>query len=273
MVEANAGLRDKAWGALNGVALATRKTLRWRLPGLTDRPAPLDGLLDFAPDPSALFARLADWERQYGFAASRLATDLDSVRAALCVLDLLETALLAAGVSLPDSLSALDVGAKNWHYVRALWALLRGFGGRPREVRLTGIEVDPFAVYDDWHSRYDWATLYAKPLAGARFIVGDFLAHQQRYDLVVVLFPFLNREEHLEMGLPLQLYQPLRLLAHACKATRPGGHLVVSCFDYEQPALDASWRELGQVPILAQPHAPVFAPADHGTYVTVLAGC
>ena len=247
-----------------------RQALRWRLPGLNDRPAPLEGLFDFSADPASLWARVAAWEAAYGFEARHLAPEVETVREALNVLDLVESAFDAAGIRLSDDLEALDVGARNWFYVRALWALLHGHGGRSRTLTLTGLEVDPFVVYSDGHSRYDWARLYTAPLPRAHFVAGDFFAHAATYDLVIVLFPFLNREEHLEMGLPLSLYRPVDFLAHAIRAVRPGGTLVVTCFDYEREALEIAWKALGQSPIAAFRHTPAFISTSTDNYVTVL---
>lgn len=253
------------------MAFGLRQLLRWRLVGLVDRPAPIDGLFSLASDPRPLEKTLARWQAAYGFEASRLAPERETVREALNVLDLLETALERGDVRLGEAIDVLDVGARNWFYVRAMWALLRGYGGRPREVELTGLEVDPFVVYADGHSRYDWARLYARPLGKARFVAADFFEHDGRHDLVVVLFPFLNREEHLEMGLPLSLYRPRDFLAHCVGAVRPGGSLVVCCFDYEREALERAWEELGQQPVAAFSHTPVFAQTETRNFVTVLA--
>ncbi len=244
--------------------------LRWRLPGLTDRPAPIAELFDFAPAPARLSDRLAGLEAAYHFRAENLAPELETVREALGVLDLVETALAAARIELPDPLDALDVGARNWFYVRALDALLRFYGGSERNVELTGLEVDPFVVYRDGHSRFDWAQLYAASLPQARYLARDFFSHAGVHDLVLILFPFLNRAEHLDMGLPLSLYRPRDLLAHALAAVRPGGTLVVTCFDYERAALEAIWRALQCEPVIAMPHIPVFVPAQADHFVTVL---
>lgn len=244
--------------------------LRWRLPGLVDRPAPIADLFAFAPSPARLADRLAALEAAYHFQAANLAPEIETVQEALGVLDLVETALDAARIGLPDPIDVLDVGSRNWFYVRALDALLRFYGGSRRSVELTGLEVDPFVVYRDGHSRFDWAQLYAATVPQARFVARDFFAHEGTHDLVLMLFPFLNRTEHLDMGLPLSLYRPRDLLAHALDSVRPGGTLIVTCFDYERASLEAIWRSLDCEPVVAMPHVPVFVPAQADNFVTVL---
>jgi len=240
------------------------------VPILADRPAPAGPLFPYLADPARAEAQVADWEAAYGFEARRLAPETETVRDALYLLGMVAAALDDAGVELPDPLDVLDIGAKNWHYVRALWALLAGYGGARRELALKGIEIDPFVVYRDGHSRYDWAKLYARSCPGTHYLVGDALAHEGQYDLVLVLFPIMLPDEHLDWGLPLDRYRPHDLLAHAWKLTRSGGTLLVTCYDYERQALEATWRYLGLAPVLARPHASELADYDMGRFVTVL---
>jgi hypothetical protein len=213
--------------------------------------------------------RIRDWEARYGFEAPRLAESGETVRDALFILEMVESALTEAGVTLPEAVSALDIGAKNWHYVRALWALLSSYGSVRRDLTLTGIEIDPYVVYRDGHSRADWAKLYAKPCPGATYLAGDALDHRGAYDLVLLLFPIMLTDEHLDWGLPLDRYRPRDLLAHAWSLTGPGGTLVVSTYDYEKEALQATWESLGLVPAIWRAQPTQVAEYDIDRHVAV----
>ncbi|MBM3275379.1 MAG: hypothetical protein FJZ00_09510 [Candidatus Sericytochromatia bacterium] len=250
----------RIWSFANRIGWGLRQAVRWQVPILADRPA---------ADLGAVSERIRDWEARYGFEAARLAESGETVRETLFILEMVESALAEAGVTLPDPLSALDVGAKNWHYVRALWALLTCYGGTRRTLALTGIEIDPFVVYRDGHSRADWARLYARPCPGAEFLEGDALDHRGSYDLVLLLFPIMLAGEHLDWGLPLDRYRPRDLLAHAWGLTAPGGTLFVATYDYEKDALQATWESLGFAPAIWRVHATQIADHDVDRHVAV----
>ncbi len=281
------------WSLANTVTFGMRNLVRWRVPIVVDRLAPDEPLFPYLVDPADALATVRAWEIRYGIDARGLAPHTETVRHALYILGMLEAALDDSGVRLPHRLEVLDIGAKNWHYVRALWALLErhcapsdrvpgligeegrpefGFAGRPdvgRQVKLTGIEIDPFVVYRDGHSRHDWARHYARHLPSATYLAGDALEHQGAYDLVLLLFPLMLEAEHLDWGLPIGKYRPTALLKRARELTRPGGTLIVTCYDYEQQDLLATCRALGLEPDVARPHRSDVADYDIGRFVTV----
>lgn len=265
----------RLWSSANTLGFGIRNLVRWRVPILVDRVAPPEPLFPHLADPARALRQVRDWEERYGIDPRRLAPEIETVRDALYMLGMLEGALDDAGVRLPaETIDALDIGAKNWHYVRAVWELLErhgldGPGGDRRQVRLTGIEIDPFVVYRDGHSRHDWARLYAKPLPGATYLAGDALEHRGSYDLVLLLFPILRESEHLDWGLPLDRYRPADLIRHAYDLTRPGGALILSCYDYERPDLLAILERLGMQPRVARPHESELANYEIGRFVTV----
>lgn len=233
-------------------------------------PAPDGPLFPHLADPGPALLRLAALQTRYDFEAHRLAPEIETVRDAIYVLEMVEAGLDAAGVKLPDPASVLDIGAKNWHYVRALHALLVGQGGIRRSLALTGIEIDPFVVYRDGHSRFDWARLYSKPLARSTFVAGDAFDHLGAYDLVLVLFPIMGVDEHLDWGLPLSRFRPRDLLAHSMTLVKPGGTLLVTCYEYEIDAVREAWSDLGVVPDAAFPFDSDFADYDTGRFVSVI---
>lgn len=228
-----AGLWRRAWGAANGLFFGLRQRLGWSRGGFREPPESKDGLYDDLPPDraAAAGAREAALAARYGLEELRADTTRRNYRENLYLLDLLDAAWEAAGPPLPAPPRVLDVGVKNWYYVRALHRFLaragRAAGEPDRPVDLTGLELDPYRVYADLYSRYDYARWHMRGLAGCRYLAGDFLDHGERYDLVLLLFPFVLERPLLEWGLPLAHFQPRRFLAHALARLVPGGALLV----------------------------------------------
>lgn len=124
-------------------------------------------------------------------------------------------------------LRALDIGSRNWSYCTAQERFLRSLGSRP--VELTGVEVDGYHMAKDGRPRIEHARAHAR-LTGnpaVRYVVRDVLDHHdQRVDVVFLLFPFLSHYALLHWGLPPTLLRPQELIDHCLGMLRPGGHLV-----------------------------------------------
>lgn len=165
---------------------------------------------------------LADWRRESGrtdFAAS------------LFYLQMLERAFQEAGVRLPAQVTALDAGCGDWFYVQPLYGLLRSYGLEgppPRQVRLDGVELDAWALYEGFRSRCDWAQAFAAGLTGATYRPGDLRRYTAPVDLAFMLFPFLFPDDLREWGLPKRYLQPLAYLRHVWSLVKPGGWLVIA---------------------------------------------
>lgn len=155
----------------NALSFWLRRTLRWSQgrPDLPDEPKenlfaylegiesePAAGLLPAIGNTSA---RAEEREREL-----RERSDLDRLRARstaalyrknLYLIDILERA--AQGLDLPPRLGkrlkAMDVGAKDWHYVFALERWLARGGGAIRQVDLRGVELDGHGIYPDLRAR------------------------------------------------------------------------------------------------------------------------
>jgi len=107
----------------------------------------------------------------------------------------------------------LDLGSKNFFYCVALSNALQGLGWSGT---LTGLEIDAYRRYANYHRRIDYANYYVGlanaffPRIKVAYEPGDWLrldAHNS-YDLVFCFFPFLFTELHLGWGLPLSTYEP-----------------------------------------------------------------
>jgi hypothetical protein len=123
-------------------------------------------------------------------------------------------------------LRILDIGSKNFDYVDAL----AGFFSRclsHRDVQITGLEIDAHRRYTDLRTRRAWAEHYVSFVPSARYFAADLLNHTETYHAITWFFPFLTEFPLLKWGLPLSLFQPATLLAHAWSLLLPGGVLIL----------------------------------------------
>jgi SAM-dependent methyltransferase len=118
----------------------------------------------------------------------------------------------------------LDVGVKNWAYVDALYGVLKRRYG---EFFLTGIEIDPYRIYSDLYSRWDYAQTYIRELSNTCYLVGDVMEHQEQYDIISSFLPFVFIEPCLSWGLPKRLFIPEDYLRHLIELLKPGGLLLI----------------------------------------------
>jgi hypothetical protein len=219
----------------NALSFWIRRTLRWS----RGRPAlphePKQDLFAYLEEPARAHAEEREKRLRGRYHLEPL--ERESTRALyrknLYLIDILEAA--AAGLPLPalpatETLSALDVGSQDWHYVFGLERWLRHGGGGDRRVRLRGVEVDGYGIYPDFRSRRDYAGAYAAQTGNpeATYEVGDVLdAAGEGLDLVTIFYPFVTRHHLLLWGLPLRLFRPARLAAKAASLLRPEGWLLV----------------------------------------------
>lgn len=163
---------------------------------------------------------LEEWARESGrtdFAAS------------LFYLQMLERAFAEAGVALPKSIRAVDAGCGDWFYVPPLYGLLRHYGAAPpRQVTLDGVELDAWALYQGFHSRYDWAQAFSSDCEGATYLPQDIRRYGRPVDIAFMLFPCLFADDLRRWGLPRRFLRPAEYLRHVWGLVRPGGWLVVA---------------------------------------------
>jgi hypothetical protein len=219
----------------NALFYALRWRVRWSRPNY--RPRNEDKAPFFRAKPHLLSAaeRL---EHRYHLSRFRDQSTSPEYRESLYVLELMERFFPAH--RLGDPVRALDVGAKNFAYARGLHHFFRYAGeAAPRRVELTGIEVDPYQVYTDLHSRHDYALYHVRDLDGCRYLSGDAMEHRDRYGVITWFLPFVTEYALRKWGLPDALFKPDLLLRHVYGLLTPGGVLILSNREEEERDIQA----------------------------------
>lgn len=198
-----------------------RQAVRWRRGAPTLAGEPKEGLFEGAARPIA--NRLI---AEYGLEEWRRVSSRTDLATSLVYLEMLERVFTETGHVLPDPVVALDAGPSDWFYVRALHAFLARWGG-PRAVRLDGVELDPYRLYDDLRSRHDWAAAYMGGLAGVRYLAMDVRAYREPVDVAFMFYPFIFEADHRRWGLPRRHLRPGEHLAHVAGLVKPGGLLMI----------------------------------------------
>jgi len=146
----------------------------------------------------------------------------------LYYLELLERVFEQVSFDLPESISAVDIGASSWFYVQALYGFLKYWQSLSgRMVTLTGYEIDPYRIYSNLHSRYDHALTNIQGLHGVEYIPHKFVALPEHFNLTFMFFPFVFIKDHLEWGLPSNRFDPGELWKIAIESTKPSGLLIL----------------------------------------------
>ena len=110
------------------------------------------------------------------------------------------------------SLKVLDIGSKNWAYVKGEYKFFKQF---TPELRLDGVEIDAYRLYSNFYSRYEVAKFYTKNLAGVNYFPENLLNINNEYDYIVWFLPFVTQYPHKRWGLPEKYFMPEKLLNHA----------------------------------------------------------
>ncbi|MSS70876.1 MAG: hypothetical protein EXS64_05240 [Candidatus Latescibacteria bacterium] len=226
----------------NAVFYALRRRIRWSRP--TYRPRSEDKAPFFRAKPHLLSAA-GRLERRYHLGDFREQSTSSEYRESLYVLELMERFFPVP--RLRDPVRALDVGSKNFAYARGLHHFFRHAGETgPRRVDLTGVEVDPYQIYTDLHSRYDYALYHIRDLDGCRYLAGDVMDHREPYDVITWFLPFVTEYALRKWGLPGVLFRPEAMVRHVCGLLAPGGVLVLASREEEERDVQAQLlRDLG----------------------------
>ena len=130
----------------------------------------------------------------------------------------------------------LEVGAHDFSRLPALRIFFRA--------RITGLEIDPFPILHDLHSRFDRAEYYQKVLKkicalAHSYLAGDFFTHQSSYDLVLCFYPFVSPHPSLAWGLSAELGSAQKWRTSLERCVKPGGLvLLVHQGEWEQETFD-----------------------------------
>lgn len=147
-------------------------------------------------------------------------------------LDILDRAWERSGLARPSGCIVCDVGCASFWYAATLQAFFR-----PRE--LVGIEVEGYRLYQDGHTRIDYASGYVAALPNARFVVADYVSCSLPADVVTLWFPFVTPAAILAWRLPLSLLTPASLFTRIYHNLGPAGVLVMVNHGCEEADLAA----------------------------------
>ena len=123
-----------------------------------------------------------------------------------------------------ENLVALDIGSKNWSYATAQHKF---FKQRSNDFTLTGVEIDAHRLYNNFYSRAKVAEFNIKGLFEAKYVAGDLLNLNQKFDAIIWLLPFLHGNSHKKWGLPKKLFNPEALLKHAYGLLNDGAMMFI----------------------------------------------
>ena len=123
-----------------------------------------------------------------------------------------------------ENIRILDVGSKNWNYAGSEYIFFRNLA---KDLTLTGIELDGYRLCTNFYNRLEIAKFYAKDLPNTNYIVGDFMEHNEKYDYIIWILPFITKYPHIKWGLPLKYFKPEKMLAHAYNLLNENGEMLI----------------------------------------------
>ena len=121
-------------------------------------------------------------------------------------------------------ISALDIGSKNWAYVKSEYLFFKSFA---KDFMLKGIELDAYRMYSNFYTRYEAAKFYTKDMPETEYIAGDFLEHNQKYDYIIWSLPFIIEYPLVKWGLPLRYFKPEEMLEHSYELLNKNGEMLI----------------------------------------------
>ena len=147
-----------------------------------------------------------------------------------------------------EDLSVLDVGSKNWSYVKSEYCFFKSFSG---EFALNGIELDAYRLSSRFFTRYEIAKFYTRDLPDAHYIAGDFLEHKGKYNYIIWILPFITEYPLVKWGLPLRYFKPERMLEHAYSLLNTNGELLIINQGEEEYTIQQElYKKLNLKPVL-----------------------
>ena len=82
-----------------------------------------------------------------------------------------------------ENLHILDIGSKNWFYVKGEYKYFKNFCNN---FRLDGIEIDAHRLYNNLYSRYEVAKFHMKNLNNTNYICDNLLNLSNKYDYIEI---------------------------------------------------------------------------------------
>jgi len=137
---------------------------------------------------------------------------------------------------------ALDVGAREWWYIPALYSFRPG--------PWLGIELDGHQRYADMTTRAAVAKARCATLDGAEYAIRSVLDEHGRYAFITWFLPFVFFDTQVAGGLPDRFFEPGKTLEHVYGLLEPGGVLFV--VNQNQEEVDEQGRLFESLEIKAE---------------------
>jgi len=118
----------------------------------------------------------------------------------------------------------LDIGSKNWSYVKSEYLFSKSVS---QSFVLNGIEIDPYRLCSNLYNRLEIAKYYTKGLENTNYIIGDLMTHNQKYNYIIWILPFITEYPLLRWGLPLKYFKPKEMLEHAYNLLNKNGEMLI----------------------------------------------
>ncbi|MGE3260976.1 MAG: hypothetical protein AB7K68_04275 [Bacteriovoracia bacterium] len=166
---------------------------------------------------------------------------------------------------LPEQMEILETGA---HDFSRLPAIRNFFTLNNFSPAITGLELDPFPILTDLHSRADKADYYISLTKnpGDKFLAGDFFKSALQADCILSFYPFVSANPALAWGLPAEFGSAEKWLEGFSRTLKPGGLLlVVHQGEWEEKEFDEARKNFplellarteANSAILTLPHPP-----------------
>ena len=147
-------------------------------------------------------------------------------------------------------ISVLDIGSKNWSYVRSEYLFFKTFS---ENLDLKGIELDAYRLCSNFFNRYEIAKFYKKDLKNTEYIAGDFLKHSYKYDYIIWILPFITEYPLIKWGLPLEYFKPEEMLLHAYDLLKPDGEILIINQGEKEAEIQMRFFEQTGIPVKFTP--------------------
>ena len=150
------------------------------------------------------------------------------------------------------SMRVLDAGSDDWHYVSSLWAFLDYWSQRNGcSFHLKGVELDPYRMCDNLHTRLDYAEAYIRGLGNTAYEQGNVLDIAEKFELIFSFLPFVTKKEAAGWKLPLRFYDPARYFVHLYDCLQQDGLLlIVNVNQYESCIIEDILRKTQIEPVI-----------------------
>lgn len=173
-----------------------------------------------------------------------------------------------------NSFNILDIGSKNFSYATALYNFFGYYKSTiKREISLDGIEIDPFRIMADFHSRYDYAMYNIANLPNAHYLIGDLLnLTGKTYNLITWFLPFLTETPLLKWGLPIKYLKPKQMFKKAVSLMKPNGIMLLVNQTKNEKELQIKIikdLELNYIEI-EKPYTNIFSPYSFKRCITLV---